>query len=126
MFEQHSQQDTQTRVTSVIPEYEPGVLDGYFNITFDKTRDTVFRLSFSAFLKHRFTQDVKLKQYIRKIDKDDIFTASTIVAHLYDIGLPMEEWVCEYMEVVKARISTFDTLIKLVHFIKTFGDDECA
>lgn len=122
MFEQ----DSQIQVTSVAPEYGTEMLDGHFNITFDETRETVFRLSFSAFLKHRFIHDTNLKQYVRKLDKDDVFTASTIVAHLYDIGLPMEDWVAEYMEEVKSRMSAFGSLVKLFHLLKSFGDDERA
>lgn len=119
-------QDSEIQVTSVTPEYGSSLLDGHFNVTFDVTDDTLFRLSFSAFLRHRFVLDEALKKYVRNLDKDDTYTASAIVADMYDLGLPMEEWVCEYMEVVKTRMSTFGTLIKLFHFLKSFGDDECA
>lgn len=119
-------QDSEIQVTSVAPEYGSGLLDGHFNITFNETADTLFRLSFSAFLRQRFTIDKNLKRYVRNLDKDDTYTASAIIANMYDLGLPLDEWVSEYMEEVKERMDAFGSLIRIFHILKSFGDDERA
>lgn len=110
------------KITGITPVYESTLLGGHFEVTFGL--DNVFKLSFTAFLKSRFEEDVKLKSYVRGRDDDSAVNASSIIEDLYQIGCPMDSWVEDYFKNVRARVSQFDALLQLFNHLKSFGDDE--
>ena len=110
------------KITAITPVYESALLGGHFEVTFGL--DNTFRLNFTAFLKSRFEEDEKLKDYVRDRDADDDVSASGIVRDLYEIGCPMEDWVQDYFINVRSRVSQFDALLQLFNHLKGFGDDD--
>jgi hypothetical protein len=113
--------ELEDKITSITPQYDNTVLGGHFIVTFGT--HVVFNLSFPAFLKRRFEEDQKLKDYVRNRKDDAEISASGIVRDLYSIGCPMEEWIEDYFTNVRSKVSQFDALLQLFNHLKSFGDD---
>ena len=116
--------DLELKLTSIEPKYSKEVLGGHFRLAFGIEGGVDYDLAFSSFILNRYEKDEKLKEYVRKIDSEDIFTPSDIIKEFYSLGLPVEQWVEEYIEEVKNRVSAFSALIRLFQHLKTFGDDQ--
>lgn len=116
-------QDLELKLTTIEPEYSDKPLLGHFKLTFGVSQ-VAYELVFASLIKYKYEKDDKLKQYIRNIDSDDFYTTSDIIKEFYSLGLPVDEWVEEYIEDVKKRMSAFSALIRLFQHLKTFGDDE--
>jgi hypothetical protein len=110
------------KITDISPVYDSTLLGGHFKVTFGL--DNIFQLAFTAFLKNKFEEDAKLKSYVSGRDADSEVNASAIIRDLYNIGCPMDSWVEDYFQNVRARVSQFDALLQLFNHLKTFGDDE--
>jgi hypothetical protein len=116
-------QDLDLKLTTIKPEYSDKPLLGHFKLTFGLSK-AEYDLAFPSFIKYKYEKDEKLKQYIRNLDTEDIYTCSDIIKEFYSLGLPVEDWVEEYIEDVKRRMTAFSALIRLFQHLKTFGDDE--
>jgi len=113
--------ELEDKITSIRPVYDKTVLGGHFEVTFGP--NVVFNLSFPAFLKNKFEEDQKLKDYVRNRKDDAEISASGIVNNLYYIGCPVDEWVEDYFVNVRSKVSQFDALLQLFNHLKSFGDD---
>lgn len=116
-------QDLDLKLIVIGPEYSNKPLLGHFKLTFG-LNGADYDLAFTSFIKYRYEKDEKLKNYIRNLDSEDVYTASDIIKEFYSLGLPVDKWVEEYIEDVKKRMSAFSALIRLFQHLKTFGDDE--
>jgi len=116
-------QDLSLKITNIEPSYSKDPLGGCFKLTFGAD-GIQYDLLFSSFIKSTFEQDENLKKYISKIDIDDFYTCSDVIKEFYSLGIPVEDWVVNYIEEVKTRISAFSALLSLFQHLKTFGDDE--
>ena len=109
------------KVLMVEPKYDfDKTTGGYFEVYFDLD-DMPFKLSFVPFLDHFLRKNDDLFKYLKKTSKD--LTISHAIYDLYDIGFPIDEWVKEYIEVVKGNVSAdlFNILIEFYNMIKNFN-----
>lgn len=111
------------KVTDIIPIYDhSNVAGGYFEIYFDYTDTDPFKLSFVPFLDHKVRNDASLYEFIKNKDSEN-YTVSDAIYELYDIGVPVDTWVEEYIEMVKERVDArlFNALVQLFTHIKGFN-----
>lgn len=107
-------------VTKVDPIYDfDRVAGGYFNVYFNHNDRDPFKLSFVPFLDYRLKNSDELYNYLKKRSDD---TVSHAIYDLYDIGFPIDEWVEEYIEMVKDKVDAdlFNALVMFYNYIKTF------
>ena len=99
------------------------VSGGYFEITFDKVKDSPFRLSFVPFLDYRLNQDKELYDFIKARFSEK--TVSHAIWDLYDMGFPVDEWVEDYIKVSAGNIDIvlYHQLLQLYQYVKGFGGE---
>ena len=114
-------------ITRINPVYDfDKVACGYFEIYVDYDTKDPFKLSFVPFLDHQIRNNSELFDYLKKTSKD--LTVSHAIYDLYDIGVPIEDWVREYVEIAKNATSAglFNALIQFYLHIKNFNSSGSA
>lgn len=101
-------------IMSIDPVYDFNhAAGGYFRICFGVNSNN-FNLSFAPFIEDRVKQDKKLFDYIKK-NTSKHTTISHTIYDLYDIGVPVDDWVREYVKMIQNHASG-NLLKKLILF----------
>jgi hypothetical protein len=116
--------ETAIEITRVDAKFDfNNELGGHFDIYFGPDTVDPFTLSFIPFLDERVNKDDALFKYISD-NKDKCPTVSYTILELYDLGMPVDDWVKEYINSrSQVNAELFNTLIKFFNFMNNFGSD---
>ena len=115
------------KITKIEPVYDfEKVAGGYFEVYFDYDTKDPFKLSFVPFLDHQIRHNTELFEYLKKTSKD--LTVSHAICDLYDLGVPIDDWVKDYVEIAKNATSAglFNALVQFYMHIKNFNTSGSA